>query len=88
MKQRVNGPACLKETTTLNHPYHTVSNSMLMSQCFCVDRELIMPSIIVLNMSTDSYFLSDDKVETEEQLLLFMNNVLAGHIKVRQSHFE
>ncbi|XP_045074725.1 protein disulfide-isomerase TMX3-like isoform X2 [Coregonus clupeaformis] len=43
--------------------------------------EVTMPSIIVLNMSNDGYFLPPNKVETKDQLLKFIDGVLKGQIK-------
>uniref|UniRef100_A0A4W5RM70 Protein disulfide-isomerase TMX3 n=1 Tax=Hucho hucho TaxID=62062 RepID=A0A4W5RM70_9TELE len=43
--------------------------------------ELAMPSIIVLNVSNDGYFLPPNKVETKEQLVKFIDGVLKGRIK-------
>ncbi|XP_048019699.1 protein disulfide-isomerase TMX3a [Megalobrama amblycephala] len=40
--------------------------------------EVVMPSIIVLNMTIDGYFLPESKIETIEDLLLFLNSVLDG----------
>ncbi|XP_062337338.1 protein disulfide-isomerase TMX3-like [Osmerus eperlanus] len=40
--------------------------------------EVAIPSIIMLNMSNDGYFLPPDEVQTEEQLVQFINGVLDG----------
>ncbi|XP_051730771.1 protein disulfide-isomerase TMX3a [Ctenopharyngodon idella] len=40
--------------------------------------EVAMPSIIVLNMTIDGYWLPESKIETIEDLLLFLNSVLDG----------
>ncbi|XP_071218797.1 protein disulfide-isomerase tmx3a-like [Salvelinus alpinus] len=43
--------------------------------------ELAMPSIIVLNVSNDGYYLPPNKVETKEQLVKFIDGVSKGRIK-------
>ncbi|KAK6310314.1 hypothetical protein J4Q44_G00183690 [Coregonus suidteri] len=43
--------------------------------------EVAMPSIIVLNVSNDGYFLPPNKVETKEQLVKFIDGVSKGRIK-------
>ncbi|XP_056322693.1 protein disulfide-isomerase TMX3a [Danio aesculapii] len=40
--------------------------------------EVAMPSIIVLNMSIDGYYLPESNIETIEDLLQFLNSVLDG----------
>ncbi|CAB1325749.1 unnamed protein product [Coregonus sp. 'balchen'] len=45
--------------------------------------EVAMPSIIVLNVSNDGYFLPPNKVETKEQLVKFIDGVSKGRIKCR-----
>ncbi|XP_073773445.1 protein disulfide-isomerase tmx3a isoform X1 [Danio rerio] len=40
--------------------------------------ELAMPSIIVLNMSIDGYYIPESSTETIEDLLQFLNSVLDG----------
>ncbi|XP_068998338.1 protein disulfide-isomerase tmx3a-like [Embiotoca jacksoni] len=42
--------------------------------------EVIVPSLIVVNLSNDGYFLPPDAVETERHLLNFLNGVLDGSI--------
>lgn len=42
-----------------------------------------MPSIIVLNMSIDGYFLPVSKIETIEDVIHFLNSVLEGRVEVR-----
>lgn len=49
---------------------------------FFLLREVVMPSIIVLNMTIDGYFLPESKIETIEDLLLFLNRVLDGSATV------
>lgn len=44
----------------------------------------MMPSIIVLNMSVDGYFLPGSKIETTEDVIHFLNNVLKGRVKVQR----
>ncbi|XP_051556312.1 protein disulfide-isomerase TMX3-like [Myxocyprinus asiaticus] len=44
--------------------------------------EVLMPSIIVLNLSIDGYFLPQSKIETIEDLLYFLNSVLDGREKL------
>lgn len=46
-------------------------------------REVSVPSFIVVNLPTDSYFLPSDAVETEQQLLDFLDGVLDGSVEVR-----
>ncbi|KAM8838974.1 protein disulfide-isomerase TMX3-like [Synchiropus picturatus] len=43
--------------------------------------EVDVPSIIMLNLSTDSYFLPESAVETERHLLDFIDQVLQGSIQ-------
>ncbi|XP_046884026.1 protein disulfide-isomerase TMX3-like isoform X2 [Hypomesus transpacificus] len=43
--------------------------------------EVAIPSIIILNLSNDGYFLPPDEVQTEEQLVQFINGVLDGSFK-------
>ncbi|KAA0719236.1 Protein disulfide-isomerase TMX3 [Triplophysa tibetana] len=43
--------------------------------------EIMMPSIIVLNMSVDGYFLPGSKIETTEDVIHFLNSVLRGRVK-------
>uniref|UniRef100_A0A3Q3N0Z3 protein disulfide-isomerase n=2 Tax=Mastacembelus armatus TaxID=205130 RepID=A0A3Q3N0Z3_9TELE len=43
--------------------------------------EVIVPSLIVVNLSIDGYFLPPGIVETERHLLDFMNGVLDGNIQ-------
>ena len=57
---------------------------MFKGPCFSVDREVAIPSIIILNLSNDGYFVPPDEVQTEEQLVQFINGVLDGSFKVRQ----
>ncbi|KAG7252708.1 hypothetical protein CRUP_029098 [Coryphaenoides rupestris] len=45
--------------------------------------EVQMPSIIVLNLSNDGYFLPPIVMETEEHLLEFLNGVLDKSVEVR-----
>ncbi|XP_062843556.1 protein disulfide-isomerase tmx3a [Trichomycterus rosablanca] len=40
--------------------------------------ELAMPSLIVINMTTDGYYLPQREVETVEDLLQFLNSILLG----------
>ncbi|XP_056112628.1 protein disulfide-isomerase TMX3a [Rhinichthys klamathensis goyatoka] len=40
--------------------------------------EVVIPSIIVLNMTIDGYYLPESKIETIEDLLRFLNSVLDG----------
>ncbi|KAL7851641.1 hypothetical protein AOLI_G00219970 [Acnodon oligacanthus] len=44
--------------------------------------ELAMPSLIVMNMTIDGYYLPEQKVETMEELLQFLNSVLNGRSKL------
>lgn len=44
--------------------------------------ELAMPSLIVMNMTIDGYYLPEQNIETIEELLQFLNNVLNGKAKV------
>ncbi|XP_072525098.1 protein disulfide-isomerase tmx3a [Salminus brasiliensis] len=44
--------------------------------------ELAMPSLIVMNMTIDGYFVPERKIETIEELLQFLNNVLNGRSKI------
>ncbi|KAI7809378.1 protein disulfide-isomerase TMX3 precursor [Triplophysa rosa] len=44
--------------------------------------EIMMPSIIVLNMSVDGYFLPGSKIETIEDVIHFLNSVLRGSVKL------
>ncbi|XP_052403698.1 protein disulfide-isomerase TMX3a [Carassius gibelio] len=44
--------------------------------------EVEMPSIIVLNMTIDGYCLPENKIETIEDLLRFLNSVLDGSAKL------
>ncbi|XP_055058074.2 protein disulfide-isomerase tmx3a [Misgurnus anguillicaudatus] len=44
--------------------------------------EVKMPSIIVLNMSIDGYFLPESKIETIEDLLYFLNSISEGRAKL------
>uniref|UniRef100_A0A673AQR6 protein disulfide-isomerase n=1 Tax=Sphaeramia orbicularis TaxID=375764 RepID=A0A673AQR6_9TELE len=44
--------------------------------------DVIVPSFIVVNLSNDGYFLPSVAVETEQQLLDFLNRVLDGSIQV------
>uniref|UniRef100_A0A1A7Z747 protein disulfide-isomerase n=1 Tax=Iconisemion striatum TaxID=60296 RepID=A0A1A7Z747_9TELE len=43
--------------------------------------ELIVPSLIVVNLSIDGYFLPLDPVKTERHLLDFLNGVLDGSVE-------
>ncbi|XP_068455155.1 protein disulfide-isomerase tmx3a-like isoform X2 [Clinocottus analis] len=43
--------------------------------------EVVMPSFIVVNLSSDGYFLPAAAVETELQLLNFLNGVLDGSVQ-------
>ncbi|XP_030016278.1 protein disulfide-isomerase TMX3-like [Sphaeramia orbicularis] len=43
--------------------------------------DVIVPSFIVVNLSNDGYFLPSVAVETEQQLLDFLNRVLDGSIQ-------
>ncbi|XP_047445929.1 protein disulfide-isomerase TMX3-like isoform X2 [Mugil cephalus] len=45
--------------------------------------EVSVPSFIVVNLSTDSYFLPPVAVETEQQLLDFLDGVLDGSVESR-----
>lgn len=45
-------------------------------------REVIVPSLIVINLSNDGYFLPPGAVETERHLLDFLNGVLDGSVQV------
>uniref|UniRef100_A0AAR2IW49 protein disulfide-isomerase n=1 Tax=Pygocentrus nattereri TaxID=42514 RepID=A0AAR2IW49_PYGNA len=44
--------------------------------------ELALPSLIVMNMTIDGYYLPEQKVETMEELLQFLNSVLNGRSKL------
>ncbi|XP_036412755.1 protein disulfide-isomerase TMX3a, partial [Colossoma macropomum] len=44
--------------------------------------ELAMPSLIVMNMTVDGYYLPEQKVETMEELLQFLNSILNGRSKL------
>ncbi|KAL6467561.1 hypothetical protein MHYP_G00232380 [Metynnis hypsauchen] len=44
--------------------------------------ELALPSLIVMNMTIDGYYLPEQKVETMEELLQFLNNILNGRSKL------
>lgn len=50
-------------------------------------REVEMPSIIVLNMTIDGYCLPENKIETIEDLLRFLNSVLDGSAKVCEGRY-
>jgi len=50
-----------------------------------VSSEVQMPSIIVLNLSNDGYFLPPVVMETEEHLLEFLNGVLDKSFEVRDN---
>ncbi|XP_071346659.1 protein disulfide-isomerase tmx3a-like isoform X2 [Trachinotus anak] len=43
--------------------------------------EVIVPSFVVVNLSNDGYFLPPGDVETEQQLMDFLNGVLDGSIQ-------
>uniref|UniRef100_A0A8C3A2E4 protein disulfide-isomerase n=1 Tax=Cyclopterus lumpus TaxID=8103 RepID=A0A8C3A2E4_CYCLU len=45
--------------------------------------EVVVPSFIVVNLSSDGYVLPPTAVETERQLLDFLNGVLDGSVQVR-----
>ncbi|KAM6962484.1 protein disulfide-isomerase tmx3a-like [Aplochiton taeniatus] len=45
--------------------------------------EVAIPSLMILNLSNDGYFLPPTKVDTEEQLLQFINSVLEGSIEAQ-----
>lgn len=47
--------------------------------------EVIIPSFIVVNLSNDGYFLPTVTVETEQQLLDFLDGVLDGRVQVSWS---
>lgn len=49
---------------------------------FGLVREVVLPSFIMVNLSTDSYFLPLVAVETESHLLEFLDQVLEGNIQV------
>ncbi|KAK5860531.1 hypothetical protein PBY51_021999 [Eleginops maclovinus] len=42
--------------------------------------EVSLPSFIVVNLSTDGYFLPEGGVQSEQQLLDFLNGVLDGSV--------
>lgn len=44
--------------------------------------ELEMPSLIVMNMTVDGYYLPEHKIETIEELLQFLNSILDGQSKL------
>ncbi|KAL7842852.1 hypothetical protein SRHO_G00245410 [Serrasalmus rhombeus] len=44
--------------------------------------ELALPSLIVMNMTIDGYYLPEQKIETMEELLQFLNSVLNGRSKL------
>lgn len=44
--------------------------------------ELEMPSLIVMNMTIDGYYLPESKIETTEELLQFLSSVLDGQSKL------
>jgi len=48
-----------------------------------VCREVSLPSLIVLSLSTDGYFLSEG-LQGEQQLLDFLNGVMDGSRQVRE----
>lgn len=49
---------------------------------FVVVREVGVPSFIVVDLSSDGYFLPPAAVKTERHLLDFLNGVLDGSIQV------
>jgi len=49
---------------------------------FLLHREVAIPSIIVLNMTIDGYYLPESEIETIEDLLRFLNSVLDGSTSV------
>ncbi|XP_062259949.1 protein disulfide-isomerase TMX3-like isoform X2 [Platichthys flesus] len=44
-------------------------------------KDVVMPSFVVVNLSNDGYFLPQGPVDTERQLLDFLNGVLDGSIQ-------
>ena len=44
-----------------------------------------MPSFIVVDLSSDSYFLPAGDIETERHLLDFLDKVLDGGVQVSQT---
>lgn len=57
----------------------------LLSFCLCLlftVSEVTVPSFIVVNLSSDGYFLPPGAVETERHLLDFLDGVLDGSIQV------
>lgn len=55
---------------------------IITTNVFHLLRELAMPSIIVLNMSIDGYYIPESSTETIEDLLQFLNSVLDGSTTV------
>lgn len=47
-----------------------------------VPREAPVPSLMVVNLSNDGYFLPPAPIETELQLLDFLDGVLDGSVEV------
>lgn len=59
----------------------------LLSFCLCLlstVSEVTVPSFIVVNLSSDSYFLPPGAVQTERHLLDFLDGVLDSSIQVSQ----
>lgn len=53
--------------------------------CCVVVSEVAVPSFIVVNLSTDGYFLPPGTMETEQHFVDFLDGILDGSIQVSPS---